>query len=57
MEAFPNKKNIISNITLSRFTIERRIKDLSENKAATLRKRIAKLEYFFISMFIINKVL
>ena len=43
--AFPDKTNIISNISLSRFTIARRIEDLSENIATTLHERIAKSEY------------
>ncbi|XP_071043043.1 general transcription factor II-I repeat domain-containing protein 2A-like [Parasteatoda tepidariorum] len=48
--AFPDKINIISNISLSRFTIARRIEDLSENIATTLRERIAKFEYCSLAL-------
>ena len=43
--AFPDKKDIISKISLSRFTIGRRIEDLSENIIATLGERIHKFEW------------
>jgi hypothetical protein len=43
--AFPDKKKIISNISLSRFTISRRIKDMSENIEETLEERIRHMEY------------
>ncbi|XP_067125072.1 general transcription factor II-I repeat domain-containing protein 2A-like [Centruroides vittatus] len=48
--AFPDKINIISNISLSRFTIARRIEDSSENTATTLRERIAKFEYSSLAL-------
>ena len=43
--AFPDKINILSNISLSRFTIARKIDNLSEKIATTLRELIAKYEY------------
>ncbi|XP_026475998.1 general transcription factor II-I repeat domain-containing protein 2B-like [Ctenocephalides felis] len=48
--AFPDKLNIISNISLSRFTVAKRIDDLSENIAATLRERIAQFEYCSLAL-------
>ncbi|CAK1598744.1 unnamed protein product [Parnassius mnemosyne] len=48
--AFPDKINIISNNSLSRFTIVRRIDDLFENIATTLRERIAKMEYCSLAL-------
>jgi len=47
---FPDKKDIISKISLSRFTIRRKIEDLSENISATLCKRIKKFEYCSLAL-------
>ena len=48
--AFPDKKDIISKISLSRFTIGRRIEDLSENIIATLCERIHKFEWCSLAL-------
>jgi len=48
--SFPDKINIISNINLSRFTIARRIENLSENIATKLRECIAKFEYCSLAL-------
>jgi len=48
--AFTDKINIISNISLSRFTIARITEDLSENIATTLCDRIAKFEYCSLAL-------
>uniref|UniRef100_A0A0K0EG37 DUF4371 domain-containing protein n=1 Tax=Strongyloides stercoralis TaxID=6248 RepID=A0A0K0EG37_STRER len=48
--AFPDKLNIISNISLSRFTIARRIKDLSKNIETTFREHITKFEYCSLAL-------
>ncbi|XP_023233642.1 general transcription factor II-I repeat domain-containing protein 2A-like [Centruroides sculpturatus] len=54
--AFPDKINNISNISLSRFTIARRIEDLSENIATTFREPmrsrnvVAKFEYCSLAL-------
>jgi len=48
--AFSDKINIVSNISLSRFTIIRRTEDLSQNIATTLRERIAKFEYCSLTL-------
>ncbi|XP_015915542.1 general transcription factor II-I repeat domain-containing protein 2A-like [Parasteatoda tepidariorum] len=47
--AFPDKINIISNISLSRFTNARRIEDLFDN-IATLHESIAKSEYCSLAL-------
>ena len=48
--AFPDKKDIISKISLSRFTIGRRIEDLSENIIATLGEHIHKFEWCSLAL-------
>ena len=48
--AFPDKTNLISNISLSRFTIARRIEDLSDNIEKTLRECISKFEYCSLAL-------
>ncbi|CAD1470964.1 unnamed protein product [Heterotrigona itama] len=48
--AFPDKKDIISKIGSSRFTIGRRIEDLSENIIATLSERIHKFEWCSLTL-------
>ena len=47
---FRDKKDIISKISLSRFTIGIRIEDISENISATLCKRIKKFEYCSLAL-------
>jgi hypothetical protein len=48
--AFPDKKDIISKISLSRFTIGRRIEDMSENITAILGERIQKFEWCSLAL-------
>jgi hypothetical protein len=48
--AFSDKKDIISKISLSRFTIGRRIEDMSENITATLGERIQKFEWCSLAL-------
>ncbi|XP_076284494.1 general transcription factor II-I repeat domain-containing protein 2-like [Lasioglossum baleicum] len=48
--AFPNQKDIISKISLSRFTVARRIDELSENIEESLRKHISKLEWISLAV-------
>ena len=48
--AFPDKKDIISTISLSRFTIARRIGKLSENIEEMLREQISKLEWISLAV-------
>ena len=49
-EAFSDKKDIISKISLSRFIIGTRIEDLFENIIATLDKRIHKFEWCSLAL-------
>ena len=48
--AFPDKKDIISTISLLRFTIARRIGELSENIEEMLREQISKLEWISLAV-------
>uniref|UniRef100_H2ZD91 Uncharacterized protein n=1 Tax=Ciona savignyi TaxID=51511 RepID=H2ZD91_CIOSA len=46
----PEKKNLVEQISLSRFTMARRIDDLSENIEASLKDRISKCSAFSIAL-------
>uniref|UniRef100_H2Z350 SPIN-DOC-like zinc-finger domain-containing protein n=1 Tax=Ciona savignyi TaxID=51511 RepID=H2Z350_CIOSA len=46
----PEKKNLVEQISLSRFTVARRIDDLSENIEASLKDRISKCSAFSIAL-------
>ena len=46
----PEKKNLVEQISLSRFTVARRIDDLSENIEVSLKDRISKCFAFSIAL-------
>ena len=46
----PEKKNLVEQISLSRFTVARRIDDLSENIEVSLKNRISKCSAFSIAL-------
>lgn len=46
----PEKKNLFSNLSLSRHTVSNRIDDMAENVASTLRERGSTFEYFSICL-------
>ena len=46
----PEKKNLVEQINLSRFTVARRIDDLSENIEVSLKNRISKCSAFSIAL-------
>ena len=46
----PEKKNLVEQISLSRFTVARRIDDLSENIEVSLKDRISKCSAFSIAL-------
>jgi hypothetical protein len=48
--AFPEKLNVISKISLSRFTVARRIEDLSENIEEKLGQLIKNMEYCSLAL-------
>lgn len=48
--AFPEKKEIISKISLSRFTVGRRVDDMSKNIEDTLKCRAACFKWFSVAL-------
>ena len=46
----PEKKNLVEQISLSRFTVARRIDDLSENIKVSLKDRISKCSALSIAL-------
>ncbi|XP_076645577.1 general transcription factor II-I repeat domain-containing protein 2-like [Halictus rubicundus] len=48
--AFPNQKDIISKISLPRFTVARRIDELLENIEESLRTHISKIEWISLAV-------
>ncbi|XP_076643548.1 general transcription factor II-I repeat domain-containing protein 2-like [Halictus rubicundus] len=48
--AFPNQKDTISKISLTRFTVARRIGEVSENIEESLRTHISKLEWISLAV-------